>query len=312
MNRIGRAAIAFGAAALGAFAVFLASTAPATWRAFRGVHADTAPIGPGDPARGRVVFDAGGCASCHMAPGSDDRSRLPGGIRLPTTFGIFVVPNLSSDSVAGIGEWDLTDFVRAMREGVAPDGRHYYPSFPYTSYQRMTGSDLADLFAYLKTLPPVSDRQPDHELSFPFSIRRGLGLWKLAHLDGRVFVADPERSAEWNRGAYLVEGPGHCAECHSPRNALGAIPAGRRFAGGQDPEGTGGRIPNITPHRDGLEKWSRDDVAELLETGFTPEYDSVGGTMAAVVRNTARLTKSDREAIATYLLSLPPRPGKDP
>lgn len=302
--------LAVGAAATALLVVggFWVLTAPATWRALRGTEVAALPAGEAE--RGRLLFDAGGCASCHMAPGSQDRERLGGGALLHSGFGTFVVPNLSPDRTDGIGAWTAADFVRAMREGVSPDGRHYYPSFPYTSYQRMTVEDLADLFAYLKTLPPVAGRPRDHDLAFPFSIRRGLGLWKLAFLDGRVFAPDPGRSHELNRGAYLVEGPGHCVECHSQRNAFGAIPEGRRFAGGADPEGKGGFVPNITPHPDGLAKWTRDDVAELLKTGFTPEYDSVGAGMAAVVRNTARLPEEDRSAMAAYLMSLPARPGK--
>ena len=305
-----RVASGLAAAALVVAAGFWLLTAPATWRVLRGAGDAEASLAAGDAARGRVLFDAGGCASCHMSPGSDDPTRLGGGAVLHTAFGGFVVPNLSPDRAAGIGAWSVADFVRAMREGVAPDGRHYYPSFPYPSYQRMTGSDLADLFAYLNTLPALPDRQADHDLAFPFSIRRGLGLWKLAFLDGRVFEPDPGGSAELNRGAYLVEGPGHCVECHSARNAFGAIPEDKRFAGGRDPEGKGGWIPNNTPHADGLAKWTRDDVAELLKTGFTPDYDSVGGSMAAVVRNTTRLSDEDRRAMAAYLLSLAPRPGK--
>jgi mono/diheme cytochrome c family protein len=136
-------------------------------------------------------------------------------------------------------------------------------------------------------------------------------LWKLLFLDGKTFTPDPRQPDEVNRGAYLVNGPGHCAECHSPRNALGAIDPGRRFAGGPDPEGKG-FVPNITPHTDGLAKWSAGDLNALLESGTTPDFDSVGGSMAEVVLNTAKLTPQDRAAIAAYLKSLPPMPGKSP
>ncbi len=308
MSLSARAVVGSAVAVLAAVAGFWLLTAPVTWRLLRGTTevASTA----GDAQRGRILFDVGGCASCHVTPGSQEREKLGGGMALHTAFGTFVVPNLSPHPSDGIGGWSTADFVRAMREGVSPDGRHYYPSFPYTSYQRLETADLADLFAYLKTLPPVAGRASDHDLAFPYAFRSGLGLWKLAFLDGRVFSPDAGRPPEWNRGAYLVEGAGHCAECHSPRNAFGAISGDRRFAGGPDPEGKGGRVPNLTPHADGLGKWTRDDIAELLKTGFTPDFDSFGGSMAAVVKNTARLTDEDRLAMAAYLTSLPARPGK--
>jgi mono/diheme cytochrome c family protein len=260
---------------------------------------------------GRTLFYAGGCASCHATPQQEDRTRLGGGLALKTPFGTFKVPNISSDPERGIGAWTELEFINAMLRGVGRHGEHLYPSFPFTSYQRMTLGDVRDLFAFMRTLPADPTPSASHELPFPFGFRRGLGLWKLLYLDGRPFVPDPARSAELNRGAYLVEGPGHCAECHSPRNWLGAIPADRRFAGGPDPEGKGW-VPNITPHPDGLGGWSQKDIEYLLETGFTPEYDSVGSTMADVVANTAKLTQHDRAAIAAYLRSLPPRPGSRP
>jgi mono/diheme cytochrome c family protein len=173
----------------------------------------------------------------------------------------------------------------------------------------MALNDVRDLYAFLKTLPPDARPSEPHELSFPFNIRRGLGLWKLIYLDGKPFVPDPARSAEINRGAYLVEGPGHCAECHSPRDILGGIVPGRRFAGGPDAEGKGW-VPNITPHADGLATWSAKDIAYLLQSGLNPDADSVGSTMAEVVANIAKLSDADRAAIAAYLKSLPPLPGR--
>lgn len=268
--------------------------------------AGTEPI-PGGEANlenGRILYLAGGCASCHATPGQDDRNRLGGGLTLGSPFGTFHVPNTSPHPRDGIGGWSDAQFVRAMRAGVAPDGRHYYPAFPYTSYQRMGAADLRDMFAFLRTLPPVEGRVRDHDLAFPFNIRRGVGFWKLLYLDGREFVADPARSAEWNRGAYLTEGPTHCAECHSPRNAFGAVVAERRFAGGPDPAGRG-FVPNITPHATGIGRWSKSEIVELLTSGFTPEYDSVGSNMKPVVDNLAKIPASDRAAIAEYLKSLP-------
>jgi mono/diheme cytochrome c family protein len=171
----------------------------------------------------------------------------------------------------------------------------------------MTLADLRDLFAYLKTLPAVQGRARPHDLPFPFNIRRTVGIWKLLFLDGAPFVPDPSQSAEWNRGAYLVNAPGHCAECHSPRNALGGIIARQRFAGGPSPEGGDDWVPNIT--QKGLADWSEKDIAYMLETGQTPDGDSVGSGMTAVVRNTAQLTDADRAAIARYVKSLPPVEG---
>jgi mono/diheme cytochrome c family protein len=257
---------------------------------------------------GRIAFYAGGCTSCHATPGQDDKQRLGGGYALKSPFGTFHVPNISPHKQDGIGSWSTADFIRAVREGVSPKGQHYYPAFPYTSYQRMSREDVADLFAFIMTLPPVEGRAPAHELPFPFNIRRGIGLWKLAFLDGKGFAPDPNRSPEWNRGAYLVNGPGHCAECHSERNFAGAIIEERRFTGGPDPEGRG-TVPNITPHPTGIGGWTAADLATLLKTGETPNFDTVGGPMADVVRNTAQLSDADRQAMAEYLLSLPAREG---
>lgn len=264
-----------------------------------------------DLKNGETMFNAGGCASCHATPNQDDKTRLGGGLALKTGFGVFRVPNISPDPIHGIGGWTEQEFANAMLRGVGRSGEHLYPSFPYTSYQRMTLSDVRDLYALLRTLPADSTPSAAHELPFPFNIRRGLGLWKLAYLDGRTFTPDSSGDAVLNRGAYLVEGPGHCAECHSQRDMFGGIVGDSRFAGGPDPEGKGW-VPNITPHPDGLSSWSQKDIAYLLESGFTPEYDSVGSTMASVVANTAKLSPEDRDAMAAYLKSLPPRAGKRP
>ncbi|MFL5164567.1 MAG: c-type cytochrome, partial [Microvirga sp.] len=164
-------------------------------------------------------------------------------------------------------------------------------------------------FAFIRTVPAVEGRVRGHDLPFPFSIRRSLGLWKLAFLDGRMFQPDSAKSASWNRGAYLTEGPGHCAECHSPRNALGVIPAEHRFSGGPNPERKGW-VPNITPDATGIKGWTRSDVVEVLTSGLTPFGDSVGSNMASVVRNMAQIPEADRAAIAEYLLSLPPQVGR--
>lgn len=255
---------------------------------------------------GKTMFHAGGCASCHATPGQEDRTRLGGGLGLKSPFGTFYVPNISPDPKDGIGNWTEAQFVTAMLKGTSPDGAHYFPAFPYTSYRLMAMPDLRDLFAYLKTLPPVPGRVRDHDVPFPFNIRRSLGGWKLLFFDQAAFQPDPSKSAEWNRGAYLVNGPGHCAECHSPRNALGGIISGQRFAGGPNPEGEGW-VPNITQAR--MKDWSESDFAYLLESGNTPEGDSVGGSMTPVIRNTSQLSEDDRKAMAVYLKSLAPVEG---
>jgi mono/diheme cytochrome c family protein len=261
---------------------------------------------------GKTIFNAGGCASCHATPKQDDRLKLGGGLALKSPFGTFHAPNISPDPRDGIGNWTEAQFVTAMLKGTSPEGEHFYPAFPYPSYQHMKLEDVRDLFAYLKTLPAVAGRAPPHDMQFPFNIRLALGGWKVLFLDGKPFEPDPSQSAEWNRGAYLVNGPGHCAECHSPRNALGGIVTAQRFAGGPNPEGEGW-VPNIT--QKGLGDWSVKDIAYLLESGQTPDGDSVGGSMTPVIRNTSQLSDADRMAMATYLKSLapvdgPPRPQK--
>ncbi|MCX7890385.1 MAG: cytochrome c [Rhodobacteraceae bacterium] len=257
----------------------------------------------GDASRGEQVFWAAGCASCHAAEGAkgDDRLRLGGGRRFPTPFGTFVAPNISPDPVHGIGAWSARDLARAMTLGVSPDGRHYYPVFPYTSYARATLQDIADLRAFLATLPPVAAPSPPHETGFPFSIRRTLGVWKALYLDPSWVVAGP-LSPDETRGRYLVEALGHCGECHTPRDALGGPDRARWLAGGPVPAGQG-RFPNITPAR---LKWTGAEIADYLETGFTPDFDSAGGHMALVVENFARLPAADRAAVASYLKKVPP------
>jgi mono/diheme cytochrome c family protein len=304
MRRTG--AILAGAAILvvaGAAALWFAS-APARLSA-----AEVAAAPPGDAARGEQVFWAGGCASCHAAAGAegDARFRLAGGVSLATPFGTFVAPNISPDPKDGIGGWSFADFANAMMRGVAPDGSHLYPAFPYPSYARMTIADVADLHAFLKTLPAVEGRAPAHRLGFPFNVRRGLGLWKRAflHPDPVVqFDAPDERLA---RGRYLVEGPGHCGECHTPRNLAGAADMSRWLAGAPAAAGSG-KVPNITPGGSKVGGWSEDEIAEFLSSGFTPDFDSAGGTMAEVVRNLAELPAGDRSAIAAYLKAMPAVP----
>ncbi|MCK1543243.1 cytochrome c [Bradyrhizobium sp. 179] len=262
-----------------------------------------------DLANGEVMFNAGGCASCHAVPNQPDRLRLGGGVAIKSPFGTFHAPNISPDPNDGVGKWTDADFVNAVMHGVSPAGQHYFPAFPYTSYRHAKREDVLDLFAYLKTLPPVAGKVRDHDVSFPFNIRRNVGIWKFLFLDGKPFVADGAKSPAWNRGAYLVNSLGHCAECHSPRNALGGIIASERFAGGPDPEGEGW-VPNITQKR--LGEWSAKDIAYFLKTGELPDGDSVGGAMTRVIKNTSQLPDADLAAMADYVKSLPPVDGPTP
>jgi len=257
-------------------------------------------------ANGKEMFYAGGCPACHAVPGQEDRTRLGGGLGLKSPYGTFYAPNISPDPQDGIGLWSAAEFVTAVMKGTSPEGTHYFPAFPYPSYQRMKVEDVRDMFAFLRTLPPVKGKVRDHDVQFPFNIRRLLGGWKFLFLDGKPFTPDPAQSAQWNRGAYLVNGPSHCAECHSPRNVLGGIVGGQRFAGGPNIEGEGW-IPNIT--QKGIGSYSEKDIAYLLKNGDMPDGDSVGGAMTAVIRNTSQLTDEDRAAMATYIKSLPPVEG---
>lgn len=300
--------LALGSAALGAAAVGWMLTAPVPLSA---VELSTLQAHTDDPDNGRTLFWTGGCASCHAAARAEGDARLvlEGGQGLPSPYGTFAVPNISMDQQDGIGAWSRQDFVTAMLKGTAPDGRHYYPAFPYASYAKMTVSDAADLWAFMQTLPAAKSPADAvaADIRFPFNIRRGIGLWKRAFVSSAPVVSDAALNddIELLRGRYLVEGPGHCGECHTPRNLAGAMQTDLWMAGAPNPEGEG-RIPNITPHRDGLESWSADDIAYALETGFTPDFDSLGGTMASVVRNMAELSAQDRAAMAAYLKAIAP------
>lgn len=262
-------------------------------------------------ANGETLFWAGGCASCHAADRATGDARLivAGGQGLSSPYGTFAVPNISTDSEQGIGGWSARDFANAMLKGVAPDGTHYYPAFPYASYARMTVEDVADLWAFMQTLPAAKNPADATaaDIGFPFNIRRGIGLWKRAFVTSEPVVSDAalNNDAVLVRGRYLVEGPGHCGECHTPRTIAGSMRLDAWLAGAPNPEGEG-RIPNITPHSDGMKTWSAADIAYALESGFTPDFDSLGGTMASVIRNMAELSADDREAMAAYLKAIAP------
>jgi mono/diheme cytochrome c family protein len=273
------------------------------------ISATDLPEHRADPEAGERIFWAGGCASCHASPVNgrrakgDDKLLLGGGLELDTPYGVFRVPNISPHVDDGIGGWTLLDFVNAMQRGVSPDGRHYYPSFPYTSYARVPLEDVIDLKAFIDTLPPVNGRIEAHSLGFPWSVRRGIGAWKRRYLVTES-MARGESPTLIERGRLLVEGAGHCGECHTPRDRFGGLLRERWLAGAPNPEGKG-RVPNITPGGKTISEWSAADIAYYLESGFTPDFDTVGGSMVAVQENMAKLDSEDREAIAAYLKALP-------
>jgi mono/diheme cytochrome c family protein len=287
-------------AALGTAA---AATTALTWAVLAGSPTGAAE-GELDPvARGEQVFHIGGCTNCHTAKNGQP---LAGGDAIASPFGDFYPPNITPDPETGIGGWSEADFIRAMREGVGPDGAPYYPAFPYTSYTRMTDDDLKALKAYLGTVASVRQESRPHALRFPFNQRWGMRIWQRLFFTPQRFEPDPSKDAAWNRGAYLVQGPGHCAECHTPRTSYGVLEVDRAFAGAQLGKE---KVPNITSDPEkGIGKWSEDDIATVLKLGMTPTGDFVGSDMAKVVKNdTSPLPDEDVQAIATYIKSLPPR-----
>ncbi len=300
-----------------AFIALAVLAAVAAWFLSAPVRLDEvslAKLGVGDATRGQRIFWAGGCTSCHARPKAtgDAKLELAGGLELKTPFGIFVPPNISSDPQSGIGDWTVEDFANALMRGVSPSGEHYYPAFPYTSYARMQPADVADLFAFMKTLPAVAGDAPGNQLGFPFNIRRGLGLWKRLYLGDQPVIALAEDSSDQLRlGRYLVEGPGHCGECHTPRAITGGAKKDQWLAGAAAAEGNG-IVPNITSGEGGIGDWSESDIASYLETGFTPDFDTAGGAMADVQENIAKLRPEDRAAIAAYLKAVPPHPNGYP
>ena len=260
----------------------------------------------GDAVAGETVFWAAGCASCHAADDATGAARLvlAGGQRFASDFGTFVAPNISMHPEQGIGGWTLAQFVTALQEGTSPEGRHYYPAFPYTAYRLADRQDLADLWAFWQTLPVSDTPSQPHDLGFPFSIRRVVGVWNLLNLQDD-FALSGDLTDQQARGRYLAEALAHCAECHTPRDALGGLDRSAWMAGAPNPSGTG-TIPALTPDR---LTWSEAEIAAYLNDGFTPDFDSAGGHMVSVIRNMAMLSDADRLAIAAYLKALPPTGG---
>jgi len=291
------AVLAVGAAALGWFL-----TAP------QPLQAADLPQHTPDPANGERMYYLAGCASCHAAPRAEgeEKLRLGGGLELATAFGTFRVPNISPDPATGIGGWSMLDFVNAVTRGVSPGGAHYYPAFPYTSYIRMRLEDVMDMKAFMDTLPAVSNQVAGHDLAFPYSVRRGVGLWKRRYVSSALAVNLDGADEAVRRGQYLVEGPGHCGECHTARDRFGGLRNDLWLAGGKAPEGRG-TVPNLTPHEEGL-GWSADEIADSLKTGFTPDFDTLGGSMASVQQELSHLPIEELQAMGAYLKAVPPLP----
>ena len=252
-----------------------------------------------DAKHGNYVLALAGCAACHTDT-KGNGAPFAGGAPLVTPFGTFVPPNITSDPTAGIGKWTLAEFSDALSNGHGPNG-HLYPPFPYTSYTTMTDQDVVDLFAAVKAIPPVNKKAPPHQVDFPFNIRLANLAWQNLFFSPHRFAPDPAHSALWNRGAYIANGPGHCVECHSPRNPLGAIDKGQEFTGA--PKGSvGGRAPALTAAA--LKPfYAEADLEDTLKTGVASSGDDLAGDMALVVKDsTSQYTDEDRHAVAAYLL----------
>lgn len=267
------------------------------------------PIGASEPAafplgdaqRGAYLARASGCVSCHTNAAAEGPA-LAGGAPLDTPFGTFVPPNITPHSVAGIGTWTIQDFAKAVRQGVSPDGDPYYPVFTYSFYAGFTDQDIADLWEAFRTVPPVADAAPPHDVGFPFSFRSGLKLWRAAYLEAPDTTAFMGTSSPWNRGRLLVEGAAHCSACHTGRTLAGGLDQDARFAGNANLPG-GSKAPSILTPDLLARGWTVANLAYALESGLLPNGDAFGGSMAEVVaEGTSFLTDADREAIATYLL----------
>jgi mono/diheme cytochrome c family protein len=266
-----------------------------------------APTGAAEPdeiARGAYLANAADCVGCHTDSANGGRP-YAGGRALATPFGTFYSPNITPDPETGIGRWSDAQFLRALRDGVTPNGSNYFPVFPYPSFTKITDDDARAIKAYLFAQPAVTESNRTHDVAFPFSLRFLLNVWKLLFFSSGPFRPSPERGEAYNRGAYLVTALAHCGECHTPRNWFGAVEPSRFLAGtSHGPDGKA--VPNITPDRKtGIGNWDEDDIIAVLTNGHTPDFNEVGGAMAEVVKSTTRLTDADRSAIATYLRSLP-------
>jgi mono/diheme cytochrome c family protein len=247
-----------------------------------------------DPVNGEYVYRVAGCSGCHLGEGKSKKNYLAGGQRFETNFGTFVAPNISNSKIYGIGNWNFKSFYGAVKFGQSPEGMHYFPAFPYTTYIKMTDQDVLDLWSFWKTLPSVDVPSKKHELNFPFNIRLNIGIWKRLYLSNKFVDATPDRAT------YIVEALGHCAECHTPRGIFGGLKESKWMLGAENPSGEG-KIPPI--HPSGL-RWNKKEIVEYLSSGFTPDFDVAGGKMASIIEQTSKLTSYDLDLIADYLLRL--------
>ncbi len=251
-------------------------------------------------ARGKVLTDAGDCASCHTA---DPAKPFAGGKRIDTPFGAIYSPNLTPDRDTGIGAWSDDDFRRALHEGIAPDGSLYYPAFPYPNFTKLTRDDVLAIRAYLATQPPSRNSAPSPDLRWPLNYRAVMRVWNNLFFRPGIFQPNKQKSASWNRGAYLVEGVAHCGVCHTPKNLFGADKRGQLFGGGLVQGWFAPRLDGAA--RSGLKSWSVDDIVEYLQSGRNGRSHA-GGLMAEVVVNsTSKMSDADVRAIAAYLKDLP-------
>lgn len=260
----------------------------------------------GDSKKGEYVLRMAGCVACHTDI-DNEGVFLAGGAAIDTGFGQFYAPNITPDKQYGIGEWTLNDLYNALTAGISPDKQHYYPVFPYTSYHLLKPQDIADLKAYLDTVPAAAIPSPAHHLKWPFSIRRLMGIWKWLYFKPVQAQEKPEHADTLPRGAYLVNGPGHCAACHSERNLLGGLNLTTPLSGNQHgPEGN--PVPAIAGPEADLRQWEKEDIILYLQTGIELDGDAAGGAMSEVIyESTSYLSDEDIEAIAGYLLYLNPR-----
>lgn len=262
--------------------------------------------------RGRYLAAAGNCAACHTTAGGD---LLAGGVAFATPFGKIYSTNITPDAATGIGNWTGEQFLQSMRKGVRPNGEHLYPVFPYTAFTKITDEDVASLFAYLKSVPAVSAAPPQNELSFPFNQRALMFVWKALFFEEGAYKPNAAQSAEWNRGAYLVDALGHCSACHSPRNFLGAESSSMAMTGGEYTDKVrGGELrpwsaPNLTSASNGLGSWPVEEITAYLKTGRNSFLETFGPMNEVIMNSTRHLAEADVHAMSTYLKSLPANEG---
>jgi mono/diheme cytochrome c family protein len=253
-------------------------------------------------ARGSYLTRAGNCMACHTVRGGKEYA---GGRNIATPFGNIVSPNITPDSETGIGTWTSDDFWRAIHNGKSRDGSFLYPAFPYTNYTKVTRADSDAMFAYFKTLAPVTQQNREHELRFPYNQRMLLGVWRALYFRPGEFRPEPSKSVEWNRGAYLVQGLGHCSACHTSRNALGASDVKAELAGGMIPMMNWYASPLTSDAAAGLGEWEITHIADLLKTGVSKRGVASGPMAEVVSESLQHLTDVDVTAMAIYLKSLP-------